>query len=153
MNLSQVVLSHRRAEELLPEQAQEWMMRLPKFYATTAPKQVSQTYQQALKGKRLILKGNQSTGWQFDKDKSALRFKERSASKERLPAFKTWVYGIATDQFLLVEAKNEEGPPGCPPHVWSYKVESLTDTTVSLREIVLGWDTVDESIQFYDIKP
>lgn len=63
------------------------------------------------------------------------------------------MYWITTDPFLLVEAAKEQGDSGCPPRVWSYKVDSILGSTVSLREIVFGWDTVSESIQFYEMKP
>ena len=113
----------------------------------------AQSFKQALTGKRLILKGNQCSGWQFKDASTALRYDEMICSRgSGEPSFEVRVLWITQDQFLFVESSQESGNPGCPPRIWLYKVESLASSKATLREIWLGWGKGKDSIESYRVQ-
>lgn len=112
----------------------------------------AQSFQQALSGKRLVLKGTQCAGWEFKDPSTVLRYDEMVCSRGGEPGMKARVSWITKDQFLLIESSRESANPNCPPRVWMYRVESLSGSTVTLKEIWLGWGKYADHVESYRIQ-
>lgn len=120
--------------------------------AATAGLAGAQSFQQALAGKRLVLKGAQCAGWEFKDASTALRYDEMVCSRGGEPSFQTRVLWITKDQFLLIESSRESANPNCPPRIWMYRVESLSASKAALKETWLGWGKGKDSLESYRIQ-
>ena len=98
---------------------------------------------------RLVMEGASCAGFEFIGEDWMKRYDELTCSRNGEPTVSARVRSLSENTLLAVEEAGPDGPQGCPPQTWVFRIEALGEGFVTLNEVWTGWNTFpDESVRY-----